>query len=103
VHLRFPDIIASELQDGQIKDPGPLADPFDRLAYDTGMGWREIADQKTVDKSYGFDLSLGPGVGFNLDDSHLKLNTNKAEMLDHPADGQRSYVDFPQCTAAVNQ
>jgi hypothetical protein len=101
-HLKFPDFMYEELWNGMVKDPGPTGDPFDKLAYDTGMGWRETADATDTNLSYGFSISDGLGIGFQVDYSHLKQETMKAEILDHPSNGQRSYINFPQCTAAVN-
>ncbi|MCW2915153.1 MAG: hypothetical protein JWN52_3221 [Actinomycetia bacterium] len=100
--LKFPDFMYEELWNGTVKDPGPSGDPFDKLAYDTGMGWRETADATDTNYSYGFDISDGLGIGFQMDYSHLKQETMKAEILDHPSNGQRSYINFPQCTAARN-
>jgi hypothetical protein len=74
-------------------DPGPDADPLDRMMYEKGKDWAWEGDNTESQGSIG----IGP---ISRDTSHLRKVTDKAKYLGPPVDGHRKYLDFPACEAS---
>ncbi|HEY3681543.1 MAG TPA: hypothetical protein VGL93_00805 [Streptosporangiaceae bacterium] len=83
--------------------PPANADPFDKLIYDRAMGWKTDAETKDQANEFNATLPFGKGVGFNLAVTSAQAKTMKAQILDAPgSDGERHWIDYPDCTDAGN-
>lgn len=83
--------------------PPADADPFEKLIYDKGMGWKTDADTKEKAQELNATLPFGRGVGIDMSLSSKDERTKKAWILDAPgSDGTRQWIDYPDCTAAGN-
>lgn len=83
-----------------VTDPGPGASPFDQLIY----------NQATVSKNtyagdvdeFGIGAEAGEGLtfGINLNYEHENSQLIDSQYLDAPQNGQRSFVQWPECQGA---
>ena len=83
--------------------PAADADPFDKLIYNKGMGWKTDADTKEKAQELNATLPFGKGIGIDMSISSEDAKTKRAWILDAPgSDGKRHWIDYPDCTAAGN-
>lgn len=83
--------------------PPADADPFDKLIYNKAMGWRTDGDASDKTQEFNATIPIGRGVGFDVNTSTSDSQTKHAEILDAPGpDGQRRWINYPDCTAAGN-
>lgn len=83
--------------------PPADADPFDKLIYNKAMGWKTDADTKEQAQELNATLPFGRGIGIDVNMKTQDSKTKRAQILDAPgSDGQRHWIDYPDCTAAGN-
>lgn len=79
------------------KEPGPGAGAFDQLVYDQGLVSKNTyagdVDQFGIGAEAGEGLTFGLDLGYEHDKSHLV----DSQYLDAPQNGQRNFVQWPEC------
>ncbi|MDN3356887.1 hypothetical protein [Actinomadura sp. DC4] len=82
------------------RDPGPGASPFDKLIYEQGVVTRNTY-AGDVDE-YGIGLEAGEGFTFGIDAGyeHDRTHLVASEYLEGPQNGQRNFVQWPECAGA---
>jgi hypothetical protein len=78
-------------------DPGPGASPFDQLVYNQGIVSKNTyagdVDQFGIGAEAGEGLTFGLDLNYEHDQSHLV----DSKYLDAPQNGQRNFVQWPEC------
>jgi hypothetical protein len=82
------------------RDPGPDAGDLDKLLYSQGIVTKNTY-AGDVDE-YGIGFEAGEGLTFGLDANyeHDKTHLVDSQYLDAPQNGQRNFVQWPECKNA---
>lgn len=82
------------------RQPGPNADPLDRLLYERGLVTRNVytgdGDEFTVGAEIAEGLKFGIEGGYESENLQIAEST----YLGPPENGERSFVNWPECAAA---
>ncbi|MGK5554991.1 hypothetical protein ACSNOI_25565 [Actinomadura kijaniata] len=79
------------------QDPGPNADPFDRLMYQNATVLKQQHANSTDGFEVGAEAKLGLVLGAEIKSESSKNATTRAEYLGAPRNGRREYVPYTEC------
>ena len=81
-------------------DPGPSASAFDQLVYNQGVVSKNTYAGDVDEFGIGAEAGEGLTFGLDLNYEHDKSHLVDSQYLDAPQNGQRNFVQWPECQKA---
>jgi hypothetical protein len=81
------------------QEPGPGGSAFDQMVYNQGVVSKNTYAGNVDEFGMGAEAGEGLTFGVNLNYEHDKTHLVGSQYLDAPRNGQRNFVQWPDCTS----
>jgi hypothetical protein len=83
------------------REPAPGAPDWERFLYEQGRVWQYQMDGQSQDTEISAELKLGLQLGASANWGVEERHTSRAEILDRPRNGERAFIDYPDCLSRL--